>query len=324
MITMTYDLMIIGAGPAGLYAGFQAGLRQVKAVIFDALPLQGGLLSTFYPDKPIYDIPGFPLVRADAFVDQLTKQWQGYQSNVPLMLKEKIMKLQAIEGGYELTGESGKTYQGTYVMVATGSGMLSPRTIKVEDPLLVPHVHYAIPNLKTFLGKRVAILGGGDSAFDWANHLLPLASSVTVIHRRNQFRAFQHSVDTFKQQGTLLAPFEMTRLEKGTTGLQLTLTQMENQSISTLDVDEVVVCYGFLASPATYQAWGLSSNQEGILVNTTFESNLKNVFAVGNACSYPSKSKNIATGFGEVASVMETINLRLFPGKKVVYSSFLK
>ena len=318
------DLLIIGAGPAGLYAGFQAGLRNVKAVVLDALPLQGGLLSAFYPDKPIYDVPGFPLVRADHFVEQLTKQWQPYIDQVPLVLKEKIVSLSPMKDGYELTSESKAVYQSRFVMIATGSGMLSPRQIQIDDPRLIPHVHYAIPQLAMFKGKRVAILGGGDSAFDWANTLLPIAASVTVVHRRLNFRAFQNSVDTFQKSGNLLAPYELSKLEKTKHDVQLTLTQTETKEVTPLTVDEVVVCYGFIASPGTYQHWGLITSQEGILVNTTFETNLPNVFAVGNACSYPSKSKNIATGFGEVASVMETINLRLFPGRKVIYSSFLK
>jgi thioredoxin reductase (NADPH) len=192
-----------------------------------------------------------------------------------------------------------------------------------SDEQVLPFVHYSVQNLKHFENKRVVVLGGGDSALDWANTLLPIAQSVTIIHRRQEFRALQHSIDTFKLKGTMLAPYDIDFITKQI-ALHIHLTDIEKRTQLTVEADEVVVCYGFLAAIGTYQAWGLETKPEGILVNSTMETNLVNVFAVGNASTYEGKSKNIATAFGEVAAVMEMINLRLFPGKKHVYSSFLK
>ncbi len=318
-----HDLLIIGAGPSGIYAAFQAGLRGVKACVVDSLPLQGGLLTTFYPDKPIYDIPGFASVRADRFIEELMKQYRPFAKQAPIHHGEKIIQLKAIKDGYEAISETGKSFQAKYVMIASGAGSLSPRKLDgVKDDVL-PFVHYSVQDLKRFEDKNVVVLGGGDSALDWANTLLPIAKSVTIIHRRQEFRALQHSLDAFKLKGKVLTPFEIHSIEKRT-GLHLHLQDIETQKTLTVEADEIVVCYGFLAAIGTYQTWGLETKQDGILVNSKMETNLPNVFAVGNASTYDGKSKNIATAFGEVAAVMEMINLRLFPGKKHVYSSFLK
>jgi thioredoxin reductase (NADPH) len=318
-----HDLLIIGAGPAGLYAGFQAGLRGVKAIIVDSLPMQGGLLTTFYPDKPIYDIPGFANIRADHFIEALMKQYRPFASQAPIHYEEKIISLKQIKDGYEAISETGNVFQTKFVMIASGAGSLSPRKLESMDEQVLPFVHYSVQDLKRFENKRVVVLGGGDSALDWANTLLPIAQSVTIIHRRQEFRALQHSIDSFKLKGTMFAPYEIDSINKKN-ALHIQLNDIEKQKRITVDADEIVVCYGFLASIGTYQTWGLETKPEGIMVNSTMETNLVNVFAVGNASTYEGKSKNIATAFGEVAAVMEMINLRLFPGKKHVYSSFLK
>ena len=318
-----HDLLIIGAGPAGIYAGFQAGLRGVKAIIVDSLPMQGGLLTTFYPDKPIYDIPGFANIRADHFIEALMKQYRPFAAQAPIHYGEKIINLKAIKDGYEAISETGNIFQTKYVMIASGAGSLSPRKLESMHEQVLPFVHYSVQDLKRFEKKRVVVLGGGDSALDWANTLLPIAQSVTIIHRRLEFRALQHSIDSFKLKGKVLAPYDIDFIAKPS-ALHIHLTEIEKQTQLTVEADEVVVCYGFLAAVGTYQSWGLEAKQDGIVVNSKMETNLGNVFAVGNASTYEGKSKNIATAFGEVAAVMEMMNLRLFPGKKHVYSSFLK
>lgn len=321
---MIYDLIILGAGPAGLYAGFQAGLRNIHAIIVDSLPLPGGQLSTFYPDKPIYDIPGFPSIRADDFVQALMKQYQRFQGQIPLVLSEKMLTLTATDQGYTLTSLNGTSYHAKYVLIATGSGTLLPRPLPIEVTPMQDHVHYAMTNLALFQGRRVVVLGGGDSALDWANTLQATAANVTLIHRRRDFRALASSVASFQTKGTLKIPYELTAIAQTNDALQLTLTHLETGETELIMADEIVVCYGFIASPGLYASWGLQAAQEGVLVQPNLETNLPNVFAVGNAAAYAGKSKTIATAFGEVASVMEQINGRLNPGKKILYSSFLK
>lgn len=317
------DLLIIGAGPSGIYAAFQAGLRGVKAMVVDSLPLQGGLLTTFYPDKPIYDIPGFAHIRADHFIDALMAQYAPFSSQIPIILNEKITGLKANKEGYEVTSDKGKLYQARFIMIASGTGSLLPRQLNDIHPQVAPHIHYSIKDLSIFKEKRVALLGGGDSAFDWGNTLLPIAHSVSLIHRRHEFRALQHSIDQYKKRGQIKTPYEIQTIEKNQ-DITLMLKHVESNDVEKVQVDEVVVCYGFTSSMGTYQPWGLQTKTEGIVVNTKMETNLPNVFAVGNASTYEGKAKTIATAFGEVASVMEVINIRLFPGKKILYSSFLK
>jgi thioredoxin reductase len=318
------DLLIIGAGPTGLYAGFQAGLRQIKATIVDGLAMPGGLLTAFYPDKPIYDVPGFVSVRADAFIEAMLAQWRPYHQQVPLVLNEKVTAIKPIEGGYQVTSHLGQTYLARFVLIASGNSTLTPKTIPLADPQLQPHVHYAIHDLTQFKGKRIAVLGGGDSAFDWANTLLPLAQSVTLIHRRDSFRALNQSVITFKSKGHLIAPAVVADMTMTKSGIVLKLQQEADSQSLHVEVDDVVVCYGFVSLPSERRTWGMTMVPEGIVVNAYHETSLPNIFAVGNASTYQGKGNNLASSLGEVAAVMETIQHRLFPGKKIVYSSFLK
>jgi ferredoxin/flavodoxin---NADP+ reductase len=321
---MIYDLIILGAGPAGLYAGFQAGLRNMKAMVIDSLPLPGGLLATFYPDKPVYDIPGFSSIRADDFIKALLNQYARFQTQIPLVLSEKMVSLTKTDQGYVLTNDQGKSYQCQYVLIATGSGTLLPRPLPLDVTSVKDHVHYAMTNLRQFQDKDVVVLGGGDSALDWANTLLPIANNVLIIHRRSDFRALADSVSQFQSKGTILTPYDVSEMKWVDDRIQLAITGVLDQTKQVVTADEIVVCYGFVACPSLYHQWGLHASQEGIVVQPNLETNLANIFAVGNAAAYPGKSKTIATAFGEVASVMEQINGRLNPGKKILYSSFLK
>jgi thioredoxin reductase (NADPH) len=317
---MIYDLIILGAGPAGLYAGFQAGLRQINAIILEALPLEGGQLTTFYPDKPIYDIPGLTSVRADELVVQLTNQWRRFQSTVPLIYDQVVTQIESGESGYKLITNTGTVYQAKYICLASGSGLLSAKRLAFEDP----HIHYAMRDLNQFNQQDVLVLGGGDSALDWANTLLPRAKKVTLVHRRTNFRALETSVNAFNKSGTILTPYDVKSLIRQGEKLHVTLSHLETKEILNLVVDDIVVCYGFVSAFASYQAWGLNANAQGITVNSMMETSREGVFAVGNAATYPGKSKTIASAFGEVTTVFEVINHRLHPGKKLLYSSFLK
>jgi ferredoxin/flavodoxin---NADP+ reductase len=322
---MVIDLLIIGAGPAGLYAGFLAGLRGMNAVIVDSLPLYGGQLTTFYPEKPVYDIPGFPSILAKDFIENLKQQWQKYEAVIPLHLNEKITNITPNETGYLVQSESGKIWSTKYVLVASGAGTLTPRMLLIEDERLVTHVHYALKDLNKFSQKDVVILGGGDSALDWGITLLPIAKSVTIIHRRTEFRAMNHVIQLFTDMhGDLKGGYALASLALETSRVSLTIENLFNQEKTILTADEVVVCYGFVANNHPEATWGLIRQKEGIIVNTMMETNLANIFAVGNACYYQGKSKNIAAALGEVTTALEAIHHRIFPGKNMPYSSQLK
>lgn len=318
------DLIIIGAGPAGIYAGFQAGLRNIKATILESLAIPGGLLTTFYPDKPIYDIPGFPGIRADAFIANLIAQWQPYAKDVPMVFHQTLKSITSIPGGYEVITTQAQKYQAKMIILASGTGSLIPRKLEVaiEDVSILPHIHYGFHQANLFHNKRIAIFGGGDSALDWANQLTSLASSVTVIHRRAEFRAMNQSLASFQTKGTLLAPAELSGIKRTPQGIELRLKTPSEEK--TLIVDDILVAYGFSVMPQLKQDWGVKSSIQGMLVNHLMETNLANIFAVGNASTYEGKGENIASALGETAAVMETIQHRLFPGKKIIYSSFLK
>jgi thioredoxin reductase (NADPH) len=318
------DLIIIGAGPTGIYAGFQAGLRKISATILEALPLTGGLLTTFYPDKPVYDIPGFISIQADQFIQHLISQWQPYQSAVPLKLDQQVVGLTPIEGGYAVTTQTQTTYQAKYVLFATGTGNLKPRLLPFQDQGYAHRVHYAITDLKTFQNQRVVVLGGGDSALDWANTLTGIAKQVTIVHRRHEFRGFASSLSTFKTKGKVLTAYEVKNIVSLNQGVRLDLLNLETEIEAKMEADHIVVCYGFMSTLGTYTKLGLHAQADGIHVDQRGQTNLSHVYAVGNAAIYQGKSKTIATALGEVASVMETINSQLHPGQKILYSSQLK
>jgi thioredoxin reductase len=318
------DLIIIGAGPTGIYAGFQAGLRQISATILEALPLTGGLLTTFYPDKPIYDIPGFKAIQAHEFIEHLMSQWEPYQLTVPLKLGEQVVSLSPIEGGYTVTTQSQEIYQARYVLFATGSGNLKPRLLSLQDVGYANRLHYAITNLHTFQNQRVVVLGGGDSALDWANTLTGIAKKVTIVHRRHEFRGLASSLSSFKSKGEVLTAYELRNIIPFMNELKIDLFNLETEQEHYIKADHIIVCYGFMSTPASYTKFGLKSQPDGICVDQQGQTNLSHVYAVGNSAIYLGKAKTIATALGEVASVMETINSKLRPGKKILYSSQLK
>jgi ferredoxin/flavodoxin---NADP+ reductase len=318
------DVIIIGAGPTGIYAAFQAGLRQLKARVFDASPSPGGQLTSFYPEKPIYDIPGVPSVKAGDFVQALMNQYAPFAKSIPMHLSTSIQSIKQGQDHYEVITDNGDSYQSKFLILATGSGRLIPRVLEVEHLAVRHRVHYTIHDIASFKDKDVAVLGGGDSALDWANVLLGVAKSVTLVHRRKVFRAMEHSLESFQKQGHLHAGFEVKAVTEKDQKIKLQLIDTINLETRKIDVDDVIVCYGFLTTRGVYEAWGLHTEQHEISVSSSLETNLHNVFAVGNVTHFEGKSHTIAAGFGEVMEVIETIQHRLFPEKKILYSSFLK
>ena len=317
-----YDLTIIGGGPAGLFAAFYAGMRQMKVKVVESMPQLGGQLSALYPDKYIYDVAGFPNVKAQDLVDQLTAQAQ--QFNPTLALEEAVQTLVKEQDDTFTLTTNKQSHATKAVLITAGAGAFAPRKLKVADAELYEdkNIHYFIRDLSAFTGKRVVVIGGGDSAVDWALMLEPIAKEVTLVHRRDEFRAHEHSVELLKKSKVrLLTPFETTTLHgNGERVESLTFTKVKGEETETILVDDVVVTFGFVSSLGPIKEWGLDIHKNAIKVNSKMETTIEGVYAAGDVSTYDGKVKLIATGFGEAPTVVNNAKVyidpkaRVFPG----------
>lgn len=316
-----YDLTIVGAGPVGLFAAFYAGLRTMKVKLIDSLAEPGGQLAALYPDKYIYDVAGFPAVKAKDLVAQLTEQAMQYSPTV--CLNEQATTLGAVEGGYTIGTSTGAVHRTKTVLLTAGIGYFAPR--KLPDASLARYeghgLHYVLPGLEGFRGRRVLLLGGGDSAVDWALHLEPLASELTLIHRRDQFRAHEDSVAKLHASRCKVVPFHELKTIEGEAQVQrAVIYDNRDKRETTLEVDDVVVNFGFVANLGPIKTWGLTIKGNSLEVSQKMETNLPGIFGAGDLVNYPGKLKLIATGFGEAAMAVCGAKMlcdpsaRYFPG----------
>ncbi len=316
-----FDLTIVGAGPVGLFAAFYAGLRGMRAKLIDSLAEPGGQLSALYPDKYIYDVAGFPRVKSRDLVASLAEQAAQFQPAI--CLEEKVTGLRAVEGGFVLGTERGTEHRTRTVLVTAGIGAFAPR--KLEDEALERFegrgLHYVMPSLEPFRGRRVLLLGGGDTAVDWALHLESIARELTLIHRRDRFRAHEDSVKKLHESRCRVIPFhELRTIEGGERVERAVIFDNRTKEETTVEVDEVVVNFGFVTNLGPIRAWGLDVRGNSIPVTQKMETNIPGVFAAGDIVSYPGKLKLIVTGFGEAATAVCGAKLlvdpsaRYFPG----------
>lgn len=316
-----FDITIIGGGPVGLYGAYYAGFRTLRTKIVESLDALGGQITALYPEKPIYDVAGFPRIIGRALVDNLVEQASQYHPTV--CTGETVDKLErAGDGTLRLTTNRG-THASKVLVVTAGIGAFHPKTFKKPeiDSFEGRGLHYFVKSFQDFAGKRVLIAGGGDSAVDWANNLVGVARSVTLIHRRDQFRAAEDSVQKMLHSPVNVKVFyELRRLE-GTDRLErAVIFQNKTNTEETIDVDAVIASLGFLSTLGPIADWGLELEHDSIRVNSRMETNLAGVYGAGDIVVYPGKVKLIATGFGEAATAVNNaaqfINPKasVFPG----------
>jgi ferredoxin/flavodoxin---NADP+ reductase len=300
-----YDITIIGGGPSGLYAAFYAGLRGASTKVIDSLPQLGGQLMALYPDKYIYDIPGFPKVLAREFVDRQVMQAMGFEPTI--CLNEKVIDLRHKEDNgllLELETQPGNVHLSRTAIIAAGVGAFVPRTLDIPDVARMEGkgVYYYVKNLETFRGKRVVVVGGGDTALDWALSLLPIAQQVTLIHRQDRFRAHEESIrELFASPSEILLFHELKALHGERHVEAATVFHSKTGAERTIEVDAVVLGLGFLASLGPIKNWGLEIIKNSIQVDSTMCTNLPAVYAVGDITTYEGKIKLIATATAEAA-----------------------
>lgn len=312
------DVTIVGGGPVGLFAAFYAGLRGMSVRIVDSLPNLGGQLTALYPEKYVYDMPGFPKILAKDLASQLIAQ--GTQFGPEVLLETTAETLQRDEEGYTIASTKGQQLPTRTVIVSAGAGAFSPTKIGVEreGEFEGRGVYYGVRDKSMFEDKNIAIVGGGDSAFDWCVELESVARSITLVHRRDQFRAHEETVEKVRASAVTFNLFKVVKELHGDfllTGIMIEDTQ--TKETETMAVDAVIVNIGFKSSLGPIKDWGLNIEKNQIVVDGNFETNLPGVFAVGDVCSFPSKIKLIATGVGEAATAVCVAKQHIDPTAKL-------
>lgn len=313
-----YDTIIIGAGPAGLYAATLAGMHKLKACILESSFEYGGTLN-LYKQKMVYDMPGYRKINAGDLIATLYDQYSEYEEDVPLRLNTKAISIDYVDDHYILETNQGVFHTKT-LLLANGGGTFEPRLIDVPEAESKNNIYYNVKDVQDFKDQELIVLGGGDSAVDWSLTLAEVAKKVTLIHRRHDFRAHEYSVDKIKQMGRVLTPY----VPKAFVGYDrveyLTIENTEDQSIMDIKCDALFVFYGSSPAKHNLSEWGFELDDKGLIkVGTSMETTRKGIFAVGNSVTYHGKKKMISTGLGEAATAISTIGVFLYPEKTQSY-----
>lgn len=299
-MTHTADLLVIGAGPVGLYAAYYAGFRGFDTVVCDTLPEIGGQISAMYPEKLIFDVAGFPEVRGRDLVEALAEQAGQYQPRY--LLGDQVVDLVESDDSVAVVTAGGDRIEAKVLLITAGIGAFKPRPLPAAADFDGEGIVFFVPKLDVHADQDVVIVGGGDSAFDWALSLHPIARSVTLVHRREAFRAHAGTVDRVKALGIeLVTSSEVTGIDGDgrVSGVQVTHKQTGEARV--LPADTIVAALGFIASIGPMADWGLELEKRHIVVDTTMATNRPRVFAAGDIATYPGKVPLISVGFGEAA-----------------------
>ena len=318
-MTAPVDMLIIGAGPAGLYAAYYAGFRGFSVAIMDSLPELGGQVSALYPEKLIYDVAGFPAIKGQDLVDALAEQAATAQPRY--LLGHRAEQLDLTDGLARITTHSGEVVEATTVLITGGIGTFTPRPLPDGAQFEGRGLMYFVPQLDVLTGLDVLIVGGGDSAFDWAMSLEPLCRSVTLIHRRPAFRAHQGTVDKVLASSVrVLTPYEVVRVVGADSVSAVEIRDNRTDERTVLDVQAVVAALGFIADLGPFTRWGLEQVKRHIVVDTAMRTSLPRVFAAGDIVAYEGKVALIPVGFGEAAPAVNNAatvidpTAHVFPG----------
>jgi len=315
------DILVIGAGPVGLFTVFQAGMLGMKCSVIDALEQIGGQCSALYPEKPIYDIPGYPEISGQGLIDNLAKQAHPFSPT--FYLDQKAVKLIKTNYGYQVVTSKDKIIEAKCIIIAAGSGAFGPKKPPLEnlENFEQKSIFYNVTKISNFIGMKVAIAGGGDSAIDWAITLSNVADFVYVIHRRNNFRCAPESYNKLNKLVELgkieiVAPYQLHSLKGEDATLQQVIVQDFDGNLRELEADCLLPFFGLAADLGPISDWGLNLDHNHIKVDmTTMETNVPGIYAVGDIATYQNKLKLILTGFAEVASAAHSAYKYVFPNK---------
>lgn len=315
------DVLIIGAGPVGLFAAYYTGFRGLSVTVVDSLPELGGQVTAMYPEKDILDIAGFPVVKGKELVAGLVEQAASASPTYLLGRTARALDVDEAAGEVRVGLDDGTTVRAKAAIITAGIGKFAPRPFPAAEGWQGDEVAYFVPSFEPYAGKDVVIVGGGDSAFDWALALEPMAASVTLVHRRPAFRAHQATVaKVMASTATVLTSVNVARLV-GDDGLEsVELEHVKTGEMTVVKAQAVVAALGFVADLGPIQEWGIETSKRHIIVDSAARTSLPRVFAAGDITDYPGKVRLIAVGFGEAATAVNNAAVaidpaaHLFPG----------
>ena len=319
------DICIIGAGPVGLFAVFEAGLLKMCCHLIDVLPQVGGQLSEIYPHKPIYDIPGYPTIKAQELIDNQMLQIAPFKPTFSLGERVEHLEKQA-DGSYIVTGSDGTAIHCKVVVIAGGLGCFEPRKPEILNLSLFEksHVHYMVKDPERFRGRRIVIAGGGDSALDWTVFLADVAEQVTLVHRSDSFRGAPDSAEKvyqLAQQGkiNLMLSHSLVALEGGAALEQIRLNNKAKEEI-VVPADDFIPLYGLSPKLGPIADWGLAIDKNAIAVDTfDYSTNMERIYAIGDINTYPGKLKLILSGYHEAALMCQSAFKYVYPEQKLSF-----
>ncbi|WP_063043414.1 NAD(P)/FAD-dependent oxidoreductase [Nocardia pseudovaccinii] len=311
------DLLIIGGGPAGLYACYYAGMRGLSVTVIDSLPHLGGQTAALYPEKNIYDIAGFPAVTGRELIARLTEQ--AMTAGPTVLLGEEALKLQEQpDDTFLVTTAAGNDIGARAILLTAGIGRFTPRPLPALDGYTGAGIEHVLDAPHTYADHEVVIVGGGDSAVDWANALVPHSRSVTVVHRRARFRAHESSVAALRAStARLLINSEISTVHGDSTLEAVTIRDYGSGTTERVPATLLVPALGHIASLGGLASWGINFVGKQILVDTHMATNRPGIYAAGDVTTYPGKVALIAVGFGEAATAVNNIAVALHPDEQL-------
>ena len=308
------DLLIIGAGPTGLFAAYYGGFRGHRVAVVDSLPELGGQITAMYPEKQILDVAGFPSIKGRDLVDGLVAQ--AAVAEPTYLLNRAATTLVEDADGVTVGLEDGTEVRAGAVIITAGIGKFSPRDLPAGAGWLGRGMEFFVPSFAPYAGKDVVIVGGGDSAFDWALHLEPVAKSVALVHRRDAFRAHERTVQQVRDSTVeIITKAEVSALN-GEALLESVDITVDGET-TTRPAQAVVAALGFIADLGPMLTWGIEVEKRHIVVDPSMRTNLPRVFAAGDITEYPGKVRLIAVGFGEAATAVNNATVAIDPSAKV-------
>lgn len=317
-----YELIIVGAGPIGLFAAFYAGMRNLKTLVLEAKSIYGGQPKFLYPQKNIYDLPGIKEISGQNLVETLYQQYQTFEKDIPILYNSIIEHIIQINEGY-LIKVNDHEYITKTVLICSGNGNFKPIKLDIEGVDKCKNIQYKLEELNLYHNKKIVILGGGDSAVDYANMVVNNSLATTLIHRRNEFRAHEESISLFKnnEKAIIATNKKIIGINKiDDNGISILVEDNESNEKSEIPFDYCIVSYGMMPSENPFSKI-LEIDSLGIKVNSKQESSKPGIYVAGNAASYLGKSRTLACGFGEVIICITNIHQYLFPDKNPLFYS---
>ena len=308
------DVLIVGAGPVGLFGAYYAGVRLLSTAVLDSLEEAGGQITAMYPEKAIFDVAGFPAIKGRELVDQLLAQAAPFKP--AYLLGHQAVGLERGDGGFAVTTSTGQRIECRAIVITGGIGTFTPRPLPTGGEYLGRGLVHFVPDPTAYADQDIVVVGGGDSALDWALMLEPIGKSVTIVHRRNEFRAHQHSVELLKTSSVrILTDAQISGVRGDPDVSEVDVTVKGDDAPVTLACDKLIAALGFTANLGPLMEWGIDIQKRQIMVDTKGATSVPGIYAAGDIVDYDGKVKLIATGFGEVATAVNNAFAYLNPGK---------